>query len=379
MKKKAKKLIREYDIKDVKSPSELIKIYSNEPDPTFYWRGIEDVSFGYVFGPSKAGKTIFCENIAMSLAVGRNTFFKSKMIGEPKRVFLVAMEEDYRKRTRRMQKQMSELSESETQLFNDNVIIAGQTFPRFMVDMKQWEAFEVLVEEISPDVIIIDSLTRMMKGDITNRDICKEILARLRNFAYDNGLCLLMIHHSTKNNGKPLTMDSMAGSSVMSQEADFSIGLNRNELTNQRYLKEVFYRYEESNDLVNLYEIDNKSNWLIPTEESYESRIINNSGEKSANNYEKVISYLETKAEEKLSENDQAEKYFIKVSELKKEFVQTNTMPSRTFDYTLMNIVKNNILIPDGSKGTYTYLIKDLRNLRNMRNNYLNKTEGDVK
>ena len=68
-KEKMKKMI-EYSIDDVKTPFELLSICESEPEPIYYWRGIEDISFGYVFGPSKAGKTIFCENLAMSLASG---------------------------------------------------------------------------------------------------------------------------------------------------------------------------------------------------------------------------------------------------------------------------------------------------------------------
>jgi KaiC/GvpD/RAD55 family RecA-like ATPase len=345
----------ESSVKNIRRPDELIEMYNKEPKPVYYWRGVEDISFGYVFGPSKVGKTIFCENLAMSLAVGRNKFFNSDMIGKPKKVFLAAFEEDYRNRTRRMQKQMGDLTKREVKLFNENMIIAGKYFPRFLTSKSQWRDFEELVKEEKPDVIIIDSLTRIVNADITNREVCKEVMARLRNFAYDNGLCLIVIHHATKIAGKPLTMDTMAGSSVMNQEADFSIGLNRNEMTNERYIKEVFYRYTDPNDLVNAFTICNDTNWLIPKDFVHESKIVFNTGENSSSNYDLLINYIEDRAEEIYTEDAAVVSYVIKAAELKAEFVETGTMPARTFDYTLQKVVKNHVLVPHGAKGNYLY------------------------
>lgn len=357
MKKNMKKMKmnEKPSVKNVKKPDELIEMYNKEPEPVYYWRGIEDISFGYIFGPSKVGKTIFCENLAMSLAIGRNEFFKSEMIGKPKKVFLAALEEDYKNRTRRMQKQMGKLNDKEIKLFNENMIITGKNFPRFLTSKSQWIEFEELVKEEMPDVIILDSLTRIVNADITNREVCKEVMARLRNFAYDNGLCLIVIHHATKIAGKPLTMDTMAGSSVMNQEADFSIGLNRNEMTNERYMKEVFYRYAEPNDLANSFTICSETNWLISKDFIHESKIVYNTGEKSASYYDLIINYIEGKADEIYAEDNNAVSYDLKVSELKMEFVETKTIPPRSFDYTLRNIVKNNVLIPHGAKGNYIY------------------------
>lgn len=375
MKKDKKIEEHEYKLSDVKRPSELIKIYEQQPEPKFLWGGIEDVSFGYVFGPSKVGKTIFCENLGISMAVGKNSFFNQEMSKVPKKVFMAAMEEDYRNRTRRMMNQMKMLNSEEKILLDENYILAGMDFPRFLHSKKDWLEFEEQILIINPQVVIIDSLTRILSGDITNREECKKVLARLRNFAYRNSLCLIIIHHATKISGRPLTMDSMAGSSVLSQEADFSIGMNRNEMTNTRYLKEVFYRYKSTGDLVTCYEI-NEVNWVESGKGVYESSLILDNGEKYASNYDKVISFLENKAYEKLEEDDTIVSYKIKSSEMKKKFVESNTMPSRTFDYTLKNVVAKKILIQDGSLGNYIYDITQLRKLRNIDNDDIRKNEN---
>jgi len=63
------------------------------PKVEYLWGGIKEKSFGLVFGPSKSGKTIFSENLAMSLAVGRDSFFGKKLSGKPKKVFFIGLEE----------------------------------------------------------------------------------------------------------------------------------------------------------------------------------------------------------------------------------------------------------------------------------------------
>lgn len=343
-------------VNNVANASDLIKQFKAEPEPVFFWQGIEDVSFGYVFGPSKAGKTIFCENMAISLATGKDMFFGKKMIGEPKKVFLASLEENHRNRTNRLIKQISVLDKIETDLLDENMIFASKGFPRFIYSKEQWKSFENKVLEIKPDIVIVDSLTRIVNDDITNRDRLKVVLQRLRNFAYDNKLCFILIHHSIKMDGKPITMDSMAGSSVLSQEADFSIGLNSVELTKERYFKEVFYRYKESDEMVTPYKIDDNSTWLAPMKETYEAKILTRTQSQDASNYSLIVDYLEKKAEGEISNIDSnSTSISVKVAELKQEFVTNGTMPSRTFDYTLKKLKKKNVLTQSGSSGNYIY------------------------
>nr|WP_298995578.1 AAA family ATPase [uncultured Polaribacter sp.] len=357
----------ERNIEDVKKPSELIKIYKEQPEPIFNWGGIEDVSFGYIFGPSKVGKTIFSENLAMNLAIGKKSFFNEDMIGTPKKVFMAAMEEDYRNRTRRMISQIRKFDNNELNLLDKYYVLAGKDFPRFLHTNDDWLNFEKQILQINPQIVIIDSFTRILNCDITNREECKKVSGRLRNFAYDNDLCLIIIHHATKMSGKHMTMDNMAGSSVLSQEADFSIGMNRNELTNTRYLKEVFYRYKPSDNLVTRYEIDD-FNWIQPGEKANESSLVIENLEEYSSNYDKIVRFLEKTGLEKLDEDESIKSFKIKTAELKKEFVHTNKIKERTLEYTLKKITKDKLLVQDGSQGNYVYDLTHLRNLRNINN-----------
>ena len=68
---------------------EMAVQYSKRPRPTFLWSGIKEKSFGLVFGPSKSGKTIFCENLAMKISTGATNFLNERLDGIPKRVLFI--------------------------------------------------------------------------------------------------------------------------------------------------------------------------------------------------------------------------------------------------------------------------------------------------
>lgn len=101
---------------------EMLEEVKKRPKRRFLWAGINDKSFGIVFGPSKSGKTIFCENLALKLAVGADSFFGSKLLGEPVKVLFVGLEEFWANRIERNQKQYSVLAEGEKKLFEVNYL-----------------------------------------------------------------------------------------------------------------------------------------------------------------------------------------------------------------------------------------------------------------
>ncbi|MCK5345579.1 MAG: hypothetical protein KAR20_19350 [Candidatus Heimdallarchaeota archaeon] len=54
---------------------ELVRIHEKEPEIPFLWNGIKQGSFGFIYGPAKSGKTIFCENLGLSIAANAKEFF----------------------------------------------------------------------------------------------------------------------------------------------------------------------------------------------------------------------------------------------------------------------------------------------------------------
>lgn len=226
--------------------SEMLTNYEKSPKDKFLFGGIKEKSFGLVFGPSKSGKTIFCENLAMKLAIGAPEFFGNELPGEPQKVLFVGLEEFWKSRAERNAKQLSALSDDEKELVKENYLFQALDFPRHIVCNDSWEKLEDLIEKSEATTVIIDSITRLNHGRLEESKTAEEILSRLREICYRRGVTLICIHHTPKMNGSPLTMDSIKGSVVFSQESDFAIGVNRAP-NGQRYLKNVFFRYAPDN------------------------------------------------------------------------------------------------------------------------------------
>lgn len=227
--------------------SEIRKMYSEMPPKKMLWSGIKEKTFGLVFGPSKSGKTIFCENLAISIATGKKSFFNYPLDGIPKKVLFIGLEETWDNRAERNLKQFDTLSDEETVLMDENFIVQNLEFSKTIIKEEDWNNLRELIKEVSPDVVFIDSITRMSPGKIENSDVAEKIMLDLRNISQEFGITLFAIHHTPKLHGNPITMDSIKGSAVFAQESDFAIGINRTDYKN-RYMKNVFFRYERDDD-----------------------------------------------------------------------------------------------------------------------------------
>jgi KaiC/GvpD/RAD55 family RecA-like ATPase len=84
----------------------LIDKVNKEPAIKFVYPGIAPGSIGIVFGPSKSGKTTFCENLAMSIASGANSFLGKPINCTGRKVLFISLEEFYQGRTARNTKQV---------------------------------------------------------------------------------------------------------------------------------------------------------------------------------------------------------------------------------------------------------------------------------
>jgi hypothetical protein len=86
-----------------------------------------------------------------------------------------------------------------------------------------------------------------------------------------------------------LTIDSLAESRVLAQEADFLIGINKSS-SNTRYLKEVGFRYKQENDeTVTTFTIDDNL-WISPKDKMPEYKVLKGQdGRYSSTNTDKVL------------------------------------------------------------------------------------------
>lgn len=258
------------------------------PVQKMLWNGVVEKSFGLVFGPSKSGKTIFCENLAMSIAVGRESYFDYPLDGVPKKVLFISLEESFRNRLGRNFKQFEALNEEEQTLMGENYDIQELDFPQVIVTKENWESLHLLIENSGAEVVFIDSITRMNHGKLEDGKTAEEIMSRLRIISQDLDVTLFTIHHTPKLYGNPITMDSIKGSAVFAQESDFAIGVNRTD-AKHRYIKNVFNRYENDDDeFVKEFAI-NQDAWLEQSGDVEEVEILRRTDRRRAEDKREVV------------------------------------------------------------------------------------------
>jgi len=259
----------------IKTITESIEDVRKEGPIPFIWGGIKEGSFGYVFGPSKCGKTTFCENLAMSLVSDKKEYLGKAILDRRHRVLIVSLEEYERPRSERNDKQVQYLN-APSELI-DNLLVIKDEFPKFLRDANELEILSDTIAESKAGIVFIDSLTRMSSGDIERSDTARGITLKLKEIANNCGITMIVIHHTPKLNGRMLSIDSLAGSHVFAQEADFIIGINKivsyNKYNGVRYLKEVACRYKREDDETVLTFKINDHMWLEPLEQIAENKL----------------------------------------------------------------------------------------------------------
>ena len=240
---------------------EMFEMHKNRPKSKYLFSGVKEKSFGLVFGPSKSGKTIFCENLGMSLACGMDEFFGYTLDGIPKKVLFVGLEEFWDNRAGRNEKQFDVLSAEEKGLIAKNYMIQPIDFITKIVKDEDWKALEQMITDSKAEVVFIDSITRMNSGKLENSSDSEKLMQKLRDICYRTKVTLICVHHTPKMGDKIIDIDSIKGSSTFAQESDFAIAVTKAH-TGKRYVKEIFFRYAPVNeDFVREFEIS-PSVWL---------------------------------------------------------------------------------------------------------------------
>lgn len=261
--------------------SQAREMYKTMPQKQMLWNGVVEKTFGLVFGPSKSGKTIFCENLAISIAIGRSSYFDYPLDGIPKKVLFIGLEETFQNRMSRNNLQFEALSEEEQALMGENYDVQEQEFPIFITNKENWETLYNSIESSGAEVVFIDSITRANHGKLEDGKTAEEIMSRLKTISQQLNVTLFAIHHTPKLYGSPIHMDSIKGSSVFAQESDFAIGINRTE-KKHRYMKNIFFRYaNDDEEFVKEFEINNNA-WLENSGDVDEDEILQRSDRRRA-------------------------------------------------------------------------------------------------
>lgn len=332
---------------------DLINRVKTEPEQKIIWNGITEGSKGLFAGVSKTGKTTLAENLAISIAVGKKEFFGHPLSGIPEKIVFINLEESFRLRSRRNLKQIDVLSDEEYELFSKNYISTPEEFPEFLTTEEDWLSIRDYIINSKAKIVFIDSLSHMFKGQIESSEPAITFVKNFRKYISVLKKTVIVVHHNTKGNDKPIDQDSIAGSRIIAQEFEYAIGLG-NIPTHKggNYLCMLFNKYIEKNDTeATLYKI-NKYNWLenigiankhsLYAETKVDYRI-------KTDNKDLVYKYIQSQ----YSQNSQA----TLTGDLKVKFVEndTKTMSKDTLHKSLEKLINEGKI---ESKEHGKYIIK---------------------
>ena len=316
-------------------------LYKKMPPKKFLWNGIKENTFALVYGPSKSGKTIMCENLAMSIACGNKDYLGYPLDGMAKKVLFVSLEENWDDRTERNLRQKESVCSEKQKLIGENFFSAPIDYTRVITNKQQWENLRNLIRTSGCKVVFVDSITRLNHGKLEESSTAEKILQNLRSITSDLQVTLIAIHHTPKLYGNPITMDSIKGSSTFAQEADTAIAINRTD-NGFRYLKNIFSRYASCDDEF-VKELDmGEDTWLSVSDETEENAILRRQDRRrSDDKRDQIISYF-----------DKNPCTTYEITDLVDHFTATLSIRDRQFKNYLSDVVKLG-KVKSPKKGSY--------------------------
>jgi len=313
----------------------------NKPRKEMLFMGIPDgPSLTFFVGPAKSGKTIFLENLGYALAGSSGTFI-GHSIPKSKKVLFISLEEFVDRRTDRNRKQLEAMKSSGINIteIESNYFVVNDLFPRYLGSKSECTKLTEVMTQVNPDVLIIDSFSRMYQGAIEQSEKAQSVIQTLKNFSDDNGIPVIVVHHTTKLYERIITIDSMAGSRFLQQEADAVIGIGKLK-GGLRYVKPLIYRYaDDTVEEMPVFSIGASAVAKYEGNKSEEELLSINDKRRVSANKDSILQYL-------ISKNT------VDTAELSNKFVSTNKMSRSTLFYNLRKLEEDG-LISQTSHGQY--------------------------
>jgi hypothetical protein len=182
----------------------------------------------------------------------------------------------------------------------------------------------------------------LYSGDIESSKKAKEVSERLMELTYENKITLVAIHHTPKEKDSPITIESLAGSRVLAQEADFMIGINKFS-SGRRYMKDVAFRYKQESEAVIEFSIT-EDLLIKPEQNTNEVSLLSDLDRRTdSTNRHLILNYV---TEQTLQGN------IVPTGQIIEKFVTTGTMSRQTF-FDNVNYLIHDGKIVQPEKGTY--------------------------
>lgn len=191
----------------------------------------ESGGFGLVTGFPGVGKTQFALSMGIQLAIGRQHFLQWENRAEPQRVLFISLE----------------MGKPPLHLFLEN-IVGGypdheerrRLYRNFQVaplgagmplDTKDGQEFlEQLLVEHMPDLVIIDSLQKIISKELTDEVGVKALVEYLRHTRMKHNCSMVVIHHNRKKSNdaqkrQGVELSDVYGSVYLTAEVDWVLSL----------------------------------------------------------------------------------------------------------------------------------------------------------
>ena len=320
-----------------------------EPKPNLIWKGIPEGSTGLITGVAKTGKTTFAENLAISIAIGKKSFFNGTLSGVPKKVLFVNLEESYRLRGWRNAKQISKLTTKEVELFTENYLTIPKDFPQFLNTEDDWDYLQNYIVKSEAEVVFIDSLTHMCIGEIERSSVAQQFVQKFKSNISSLGKTVIVIHHNIKGNERPIDQDSIAGSRVILQTFEYAYGF-ANIPTGGNYACMLNNKHVPKDDTTAVLYKVNEDGWVEYLESKNKFNLYNkplkSDGRVDSTNPDLIYKYIQ-------SQGSQGS-LVVTTDKLMSEFVQNNTrVMSKDTLFKSLNKLEINGKIKKQGKGKY--------------------------
>ena len=171
-------------------------------------------------GAPGVGKTQFSLDLAYRLSVGQTILGKTPAL--PQKVAVISLEMDVVELKYIFEKQAKDFDNLE--LWNANVRI-------YSFDEGSLTAFERVLQESKPNIVIIDSLSEMSNEDLKEAE-ARAIMRWFKKMRRTYGCAFIVIHHNRKandNNKKPRKLSDLYGSFVFAKLSETVVSLWQDE------------------------------------------------------------------------------------------------------------------------------------------------------
>lgn len=185
---------------------------------------------GLITGRPGVGKTQLAFQFSADLACGRSEFLKWDIPSDGMKVLFVSLEMS----TRQLRYLARPIRERYPEpKLNENLMVWSKGDPMALDTAEGQHYFVQLLERYKPDVVVVDSLSLMVDGDLSDDKAVKpafDFLKKARNH-YD--FSVVMVHHHRKkandatSRKSPNTQSDIYGSYYITAQIDFALDLEQ--------------------------------------------------------------------------------------------------------------------------------------------------------